>query len=66
MRLVRMIEERGLRDVAPVSDEQLAFGAHYAQVVVVEQGLGGTPPASIGPDVLDRIVPRRHAESRDS
>ena len=39
----------------------------FAQVVaIVEEGLGGTPPGSLGPDVLDRIVPRRHAELRDS
>jgi len=39
----------------------------FAQVVsIVEQGLGGTPPASIGPELLDRIVPRRHADLRGS
>jgi hypothetical protein len=49
---------------------ELAFATlekTFAQVVaIVEQGLGGTPPATIGPEVLDRIVPRRHAEPRDS
>lgn len=33
----------------------------FAEIVaLVEKGLGGMPPATVGPDVLDRIVPRRH------
>jgi hypothetical protein len=49
---------------------QLAFATlekTFAQVVsIVETGLGGSPPSPLGAEVLDRIVPRRHAELRDS
>jgi hypothetical protein len=47
---------------APPAVGFTALDTLFARIVAtVEVGLGGTPPAVVGADILDRIVPRRRA-----